>query len=386
MPYGYADIPDSIRTKPFWPIGRNIWRIFQQFGIDYWNKQRESIIGSEFVYKLLKERLNESILTAKEVMEGKIEKPWRVLTYTLFPPIVAIRSDTQQGTMLLLFGDSVDCTFVIIDDDTLETIFLLNCHLEDGIPVNWWFVNSDDELLERRHLKLGYKLKEIPKKSKNLETSAQSMISILKDIRNERTPDWSTSRYHIANIYISGAINSMLELSNYSAYTQMWDGLATYNKKFYGLPDYWFNFIPWPPMINALVNAGRRKFALRWASWTGNKLFINHIEDVILDWLKKDLPEIYEFALLKQWEDGIEFPTQSLVSSRQLIANYQNSGVYHLPPKGPLIHLNDLEIDIADAFKGYYLRVDHHTDPNEKVDKSKIISVGLGRDSKVLQD
>ncbi|MHA1231226.1 MAG: hypothetical protein ACTSRP_08300 [Candidatus Helarchaeota archaeon] len=385
MVFTYGDIPDSIRTKPFWPLGRIFWKLFQEYGLEFWNNQRKALIGSEIIYKLIKERLNESIQTAKEVMEGKIKKPWRVLTYTLFPPIVAIRSDTQQGTMRLLFGDSVDCTFVIIDDEYLETIFLLNCHLEDGIPVNWWFVNSNDELLERRHIKLGYKLKDIPKKSKNLTQSAQNMISILKDVRNERTAYWSNSTYHISNIYITGAINSILELSNYAAYCQMWDGIATAYKKFYNLHDYWFNFVPWPPLINALINAGRRKFAKRWAAWTGNKLFINHIEDVILEWLKSDLPEIYESAFIKQWERGIEFPIQSLISSQVLIENYKKTGIYHIETKGPKIHLEDLGIDISDAFKGYYLRIDHNFKP-KKIDPSVIVSIGLGRNTKIIQE
>jgi hypothetical protein len=387
MVYTYGDIPDSIRTKPFWPLGRNIWKIFQEFGMEYWNKQRETLIGAEIVYKLLKKRLNESILTAKEVMDGKIEKPWRVLTYTFFPPIAAIRSDTQQGTMRLLFGDSVDCTFVIIDDETLEAIFILNCHLEDGIPVSWWFVNSYDDLLERRHMKLGYKLKDIPKSSKNLNESAKNMISILEDVRNERTPNWSNSTYHVANIYITGAINSMLELSNYGAYTQMWDGLASANKRFYDLGDYWFNFIPWPPLIQALINAGRRKFANRWAGWVGNKLFINHIEDIILNWLKTDLPEIYEYAFVRQWEEGIEFPIQSLVSSRTMIKNFKENGFYHQQKtKGSKIKLDNLGIDMEEAFKGYYMRIDHNTKPNDKIDRSKIISIGLGRNSKILEE
>ncbi|MHA1311774.1 MAG: hypothetical protein ACTSWR_06960 [Candidatus Helarchaeota archaeon] len=385
MVFTYGDIPDSIRTKPFWPLGRTFWKLFQEYGINYWNKQKSTLIGSEIVYKLLKNRLNEAILTAKDVIDGKIKKPWRVLTYTLFPPIVAIRSDTQQGTMRLLFGDSVDCTFVIIDDESLETIFILNCHLEDGIPVNWWFVNSYDELLERRHLKLGYKLKDIPKKSKNLTQSAHYMMSILKDIRNERTPNWRNSTYHIANIYISGAINAILELSNYAAYCQMWDGFATAFKKFYNLNDYWFNFIPWPPLINALINAGRRKFAKRWGAWTGNKLFINHIEDIILNWLKNDMPEVYESAFIKQWESGIEFPIQSLISSRDLIKNFKENGTYHFKTSGHKIHLEDLGIDEHDAFKGYYLRIDHNFIP-QKIDPSYIISVGLGRNTKIIQD
>ena len=212
------------------------------------------------------------------------------------------------------------------------------------------------------------------------------MIKILKDIRNEKTPQWSSSTYHIANIFVSGAINTMLELSNYSAYAQMWDGFATASKRFYNLSDSLFNFIPWPPMINALVNAGRRKFTKRWAGWVGNKLFINYIENIIINWLKNDLPEMFELTFIKQWEKGIEYPIQSIISSRDLIKNHSESGEYFKPIKGPKIHLEDLGITMQDAFKGYYLRVDHRTNPKEKVDPSKIISIGLGRNSEVLQE
>ncbi|HUX98253.1 MAG TPA: hypothetical protein VMV49_01750 [Candidatus Deferrimicrobium sp.] len=263
------EVPDLF-LKSFLPLGKNIWRCFQRLGWDYWLKQSDLIRNGDLVFDLLKGRLNESILTAKEVMDGKLSKPWRVISYTLFPPIAPIRSDAQQGTMKLIFGESVDTTYVVVDDISMETLYLLNCHLEDGLPVDWWLVQPDDELMERRHLKYGFRLREIQQKMKDLPKAAFRMIDILRDVRNERTPYWSSSTYHCAVVYMSGAINTMLELSNFSTYAALWDGISA--KRVYHLPETWYDFIPNPPFLSSLLFTGRRGFSKRWASWTGNKL------------------------------------------------------------------------------------------------------------------
>ncbi|MHA1267769.1 MAG: hypothetical protein ACTSRS_21215 [Candidatus Helarchaeota archaeon] len=318
-----GEVPESY-LKSFLPLGKNIWRCFTQLGWEYWIKQSNLIRNGNLVFHLLKGRLNESILTAKEVLEKKIEKPWRVISYTLFPPIAPIRSDAQQGTMKLIFGESIDTTYVIVDDISLETIYLLNCHLEDGLPVDWWLVKPKDELMQRRHLKYGYRLREIQAHMKDLSKAAFRMIDILKDVRNERTPFWSSSPYHCAVVYLSGAINAMLELSNFETYTFLWDGLST--RRIYHLPEIWFDFIPNPPFLSTLLYTGRRGFARRWGSWTGNKLYIAHIEEIIRNWLKTEVPEIYELGLLEQWQYGIPYPKQSLISSQILLKNFLENG------------------------------------------------------------
>ncbi|MHA1757342.1 MAG: hypothetical protein ACTSVV_11270, partial [Promethearchaeota archaeon] len=38
--------------------------------------------------------------------------------------------DLNQGTMKLLFGESTDVTFIVINDYSREIFFLLNCHQE----------------------------------------------------------------------------------------------------------------------------------------------------------------------------------------------------------------------------------------------------------------
>jgi hypothetical protein len=378
-----GEVPDSF-LKSFIPLGKNIWRCFQKLGWEYWIKQSDLIKNGDLVFNLLKERLNEAILTAKEVIEGKVLKPWRIISYTLFPPICPIRSDAQQGTMKLIFGESVDTTYTVIDDIAMETMYLLNCHLEDGLPVDWWLVKPTDELLDRRHLKYGFKLRDLQKHIKDLSKASFRMVDILRDVRNERAPFWSTSAYHVAAVYLSGAINAMLELSNYSTYCTLFDGISA--KRVYNLPETWYDFIPNPPFLQTLLLTGRRSFSKRWASWLGNKLYLSYVEPVILEWLKSQVPELFEIGLVEQWKEGLPYPKQSLISSLVLLDNFKATGSYYVKNSDPKITYQDLGITLEEAFDGFYLRVDNETEPGEKVDSTAIISRGLGRKTKIYQD
>ncbi len=386
MVHDFGEIPDDIRTKEFFPLMKHVWRCFKELGWEKWEQQRDSIYDSNMVFDLLKYRLNESILTAKEVMQEKIEKPHRIMTYTLFPPIVAIRSDTQVGTMKLVYGFSIDTTYTIIDDVTQEVIYLVNCSLEDGMPVDWWFINYQDDVMNRRHLKYGYKLKEIPVSSKNLKNSSRYMSDILKDIRNERAPIRQSSSYHVGATYLSPAINQMLHLSNFESYGGFWDGIQSNNRKYFQMNDLFFIFYPWPPIMNSLMLAGRRAFIKRWSMWAGGKLYINHIEDIIIEWLKESNPEIFKVGLIDQIKVGIPYPRQSIISGLDLKKNLHNYGEYFWNGDEKRILIEDMDIELENAFEGYYLRVDNKTPITEKVDFSKIISIGMGRNSRILQD
>ncbi|MHA1386191.1 MAG: hypothetical protein ACTSR3_20755, partial [Candidatus Helarchaeota archaeon] len=129
--------------------------MFKEFGYQTILKFQD--ISEEIVYNVLKERLNMTIFTAKEVVQDKIKNPEQVLTYLLFPPVASIRTDLQQGTMKLLYGDSVDLSFIVMRDESEDIFFILSGHCEDGIPVDWWMTGSDDDLLTRRHSKIGIK-------------------------------------------------------------------------------------------------------------------------------------------------------------------------------------------------------------------------------------
>ena len=384
--HNFEEIPLEVRTREFFPLQKNMWKLFKDLGWEKYKTNRDNLLKGNLIYEILTIRLNEAILTARDVIEGKIEKPWRILTYNLFPPIVAIRSDVQQGTMKLIFGYDVDTTFVIADDLTQEVLFLLNCSIADGIPFDWWFINSEDEVLDRRHLKMGIKLRDIVAKSKtkNIVKSSLTLIDVLKDIRNERTPSRAHCTYHVATCWLSAAFNQAFELSNFEAYGGFYDGIAA--KDVYRLSDSLFCFVPWPPILRSLIYTGRRGFMKRWASWCGHKLLINGFEEFILNWIKTENPETFKTIFL----DGIEqipFPSDSLISKKTLIEHHKKSGLFFPEQENkPKINVKELNIEDHELFSGLYFRINHRTPNSTKIDDSFIISKGMGRKTQILQE
>ena len=385
MVHGLDEIPPDVRTKEFFPLQKNVWKLIKTLGWEKFKQHRKTLLEGNLIYNLLRERLTESILTAKAVIEGNIEKPWRILTYNLFPPIVAIRSDVQQGTMKLIFGHDVDTTFIIADDLNSEVLFMLNCGLQDGIPYDWYFIDSEDDVLERRHMKYGIKLRDMVKKShqKGIVKSSLNMIDILKDIRNERTPGRSQSTYHVATCWLSSALNQAFDLSNYEAYGGFYDGIGS--EAVYKLSDYLFCFVPWPPIMKSLLYAGRRGFMKKWSSWCGNKLLINQFEDSIIDWVKEKNPETYNI-IFNSGIENIPFPCDSLISKNVLVENHKKTGLFFSEQTQPGINLKNLSLTEEEWFKGLYLRVTPKTPNTTEIDDSYIISKGMGRNTKIMQE
>jgi len=385
LTYLLNDIPDSLRTKQYFPLGRHLWRIYKALGWDYLGKNIGSAINS-INYDLVKIRLNEAIMTAKATMDGKIPNPEIVIADTLFPPGGAIRADLQQGVMKLYYGDSTDCTYISIRDDTQEVCLMLNAHLEDGIPVDWWFIGSDDELLERRHIKLGYKLRDIPKKSKNLTEMGFKFIDILRDIRNERTPQWINSPYQTAAVWSTGAWNLGFEFSSYEGIAGLYDGVAA---KLYGFPDHWYSYVPWPPLVQTAIYSGRKKFILFSVGLMAeSRLYFQHLEEDWQDVTKTNFPEIWDVGIVQQWEKmGVPFPKQTLEC---VLPNYKDDKTFRTEkfewhyPSSPWITLDRLQMDLITALKGYYFDINHETDPEIADIPSKIISNGIGRNTEII--
>ena len=386
MAHSYNEIPDTIRTKRFFPLGRHLWRIFKDLGWDYLGSNIGEAINL-ISYDLVKIRLNEAIMTAKSTIEGKIKHPEITIADTLFPPGGSIRADLSQGAMKLYYGESVDCTYAGIRDDNQEICIMLNGHLEDGIPVDWWLVGQDDELLDRRHIKLGYKLRDIPKKTKSLTEMGFRFIDILRDVRNERTPQWSTSAYQSSVAWGTGAWNLSFEFSSFESIAGLYDGIAA---KTYGLPDQWYSYIPWPPIVQTAIYSGRRKFILFSVGlMSESRLYFQHVEPEWIDVTKRNYPEIWDVGIVKQWETmGIPFPIQSIDCQ---LPNYKKDKIYtdekfdwNFPP-GPWITLDMFHIDFNDLFKGYYFNINHETNPEEVKDiRPFIISTGIGRNTEII--
>ncbi|MHA1378114.1 MAG: hypothetical protein ACTSRG_07005 [Candidatus Helarchaeota archaeon] len=383
MTYSFSDIPDS-RTKFFYPLGRHIWKMHKELGYQYNMTLQNST--ADMIYPVINKRLDNTIYTTRKILEEKIP-PEKTLTFMLFPPVVTQRGDLTQGSMKLLYGESCDLTFVIINDSTDgEVFFILNGHSEDGIPVDWWLEKPDSELLERRHQKLGYKLRELPKIIKNQTKCGFRIIEVLKDIRNERTPQWEHSSYHIAMSWNSGMSNVLLEQSTWEGFAEIWDGV---NSKKLGLSDYWFCYVPWPAMINTLFGLPRHSWTLRITGlFLGHKFYLNGFEDIAVDWLKDNFPEVFDIAIKDQIEvEGIPLPWQTLeckppnLKNKKVIQNENFDFKYPKPEQ--FLKPSDLDLNLEDILKGVFLDITHET--KEKITKDLIISQGIGKDTVYLK-
>jgi len=385
MSYTYADIPDTIRTKKFAPLARHLWTINKHLGYEIIQKMIEAC--PEYIYPELKERLDSTIQTAKAIIEGNLKAPLKTITYVLFPPVISIRGDLGQGSMKLLYGESIDTTFVTLNDlKNGEIFFILNGHSEDGIPIDWWVAGPDDELLDRRHIKLGYKIRELPQKTKNVTQAGYKLIDILKDVRNERAPQFATSSYMIGMVYGTGMANVIAERSNWEAIANIWDGVRP---DIYGLPDYWFAFVPWPTLLKTLTFMSRRDFTLRLAGLsTGSQFSIQSIEEVGEIWLKDNFPEVWEISFINQVKQGIPLPRHTVnckLPDTKKKETYRDSLFDWKYPDNNFLNLEELEgigISLDEVVRGIFLDIDHEFEG--RPDRSKLISIGTGLKTQII--
>ncbi|MHA1832343.1 MAG: hypothetical protein ACTSWR_12475, partial [Candidatus Helarchaeota archaeon] len=268
----YGDIPD-FKTKKYFPMARNLMRTLYESGWEYLKMaMRETV---QDFYEIVKIRLEDAIQTSKEITNGNIKFSDQIFSYSLAIPIILIRTDLQQGTNVLLFGNSCDISFVVIDDLTSEIAFILNTHNEQGLPMSWFLIGHDDELLNRKHSKFGYKIRDISKKTKNLKKCGALLIDILRDIRNERSPKWNKSDYYTVMVQAGGVYNTGLEQSNYEVLDYIWDGI---NIDRIGWDRYMTFYHP-PTFLETLLKMDRHSFLLRLCGLSSNyKLYIHQMQ------------------------------------------------------------------------------------------------------------
>lgn len=402
--FQYGDIPDRFVMKEFYPLGRHTWDTFVELGVDYWEVGIDSLAKPGALYEFFNSRLNNSILTSKQVMDGTIteEQSQKVFTYSLFPPIFCIRSDLQQGMQKLLMGESVDATFILLDDQNQETFFMLNSHQEDGVPVDWFSIAPGDDLMERRHLKYGYKIKEFPKRMKNnLGKVAKGLIDILMDVRNERTPQWANSDYFVAIAWMGAAVNSINIISNHEAIVCLWDYFNA--KRKYGLPMEWIGYFPTPTMLNTFLFLNRPDFMLRFAGLaSGNNLYCMGLEEYIYDWFMKELPEMFKIIYERGW--GHDNPPDSRnygillpdAEGHCYPPNLKKKDAYDKeifdfefrPPhyaNYPKITIDTFKIDFETARHGVYTDISNHTTDKDEINESNVVSLGLAKDTKIIR-
>jgi hypothetical protein len=374
----YADIPDEWKIKPYLPLMPNLWQFYQELGwkrtTDYFKECQES------AYDFFEDRLNESIKTSELIFRGKIKKPEQVLSYVISIPPVTIRSDLIQGTTKLLGGDSFDVTWVALDDVSQEIFILLNAHCEDGIPVDWWMVRSDDELLNRRHMKLGYKIRNLPIRMKNFNKAASKIFDVLKDIRNERSPWWAQSDYTVSIVWVSYAVELFIQGSNYETLAKIYDGWAA--RELFGLPDTLFSmYSKLPSVLFSMFYAGKQSILSKLTHLTtGGHLYCQPIEERTLKRHKDSTPEIFDILKRRDMDKGVPFPIQSLTSTMPNIKRKSEPDTrFEVKyPGKKFINVEDMGLTFDELIQGVYFDITAETQPDEKLDESRVLSKGIG--------
>jgi len=387
--YHYGDVPDTILTKPFIPLGYNVYSLFREQGHEYLNKALNAL--SDKLYELGVARLDEAIMTSRALLAGTINRAEadRILLFAFFPPVITLEVDLQQGVNKLLYGEANSTAFCLINDITREIVFILCSHQEEGIPVDWWVTGPNDELLERRHLKYGVKIRDIPKKVKSIQKVGELLMDVLKDVRNERTPQFSAAPFVVCPVYGSAASNFLVENSNWEVLCGLCDGMNA--KDVYKLPDYWFCYVPWPPFVKTLSLLGRGNFAKRLAGLSTNfRLYSQPVEDEMIPYLKGLIPEVWDLNFIRKWRTrGLPTPQMTIECK---LADLTKKSTYEkeafdwtYPENLKPIFLEDLELDIEDALHGIFLNVTHETGKDTKIDKTSILSTGYGRKMRILR-
>ncbi|MHA1405456.1 MAG: hypothetical protein ACTSSI_16955 [Candidatus Helarchaeota archaeon] len=368
-------------NKYFMTLAPHMYRCFQELGAEF----VEALFPKfdEVQYDLINDRWTNMIKTSRDVMTGKFttDQASKMMLYTL-PHVISTRADLQTGLVKLMYGDSVDVTAVMLNDINFELVTAMNGHQEQGISVDWWVVGLNDEILDRRHRKIGVKLRDIYRKTKSIPKTARLILDVMKDIRNERTPQWSMSSYSIVMLHTSGLFNFFVEPSNYEVLGSVWDGYNS--KKYFGLKDWWFYFYPDLPLINSMALSGRRGFMSKLGGLTADKhLCLHAIEDRALSWIKNDLPEAYSSVVNYSWEIGIPTARMSLecdIGTKDNLLD-SNEDLNRKFPKGTRITREALNISEEESYKGYLTNIRDDDPLDIEISEKNLVSKGFGRDA-----
>ncbi|NVM04728.1 MAG: hypothetical protein HWN67_20580, partial [Candidatus Helarchaeota archaeon] len=157
----YKTIPDNLYTKKFIPLTPGVLWILQFIDWDEYESFLKYDISEE-AGRVLHGRMEDGIALEKAIEEGKITRKSETMVYWGFPPSLTIRADLHSSSSVMIYGPSHDISFLGINDITRECVLMFNIHMEDGFPVDWWYAYGDEDFFDRRHMKLGYKLREMP--------------------------------------------------------------------------------------------------------------------------------------------------------------------------------------------------------------------------------
>lgn len=374
----YNSIPDNVYSKPYLPLCTQVWKFFKH--IDWAEFDRIYDDFAEACIDELVMRMEEAIEVSKKYAEGKLPDAKKIITYWILPPVLAVRADLISGAIRLVYGNSADITFMGCSDFDKEVLFAINFHFEQGMADNYWVMRPGDELLDKRHMKLGTKLKDFPKEAPDFHSAGSKIRDILFDIRNERDPEHANAAYNVCLFLMSAGPNNGVCISNYDEYSFMWEGINSYKLNEQCNTDVLKDTIqfyePWPPMFLQLTRLNREMWIKRIAGLlTGKQLYFQYILNPNLF---KILP--VKEVLEKDWANGIPTPMQTI---KHELADYKNYRFGYKVPEGPRIHHEDFGLSLKEAMGGFLTDITWKSEP--PFDRSNLISIGHGLNTKILK-
>ena len=79
MPYSYGDIKETVKTKSYFPMNRNLMMVHEAMGWDYMEMALSETIQN--FYDIVRLRLEESIQTSKLLLDGKLPNANNIFSY-----------------------------------------------------------------------------------------------------------------------------------------------------------------------------------------------------------------------------------------------------------------------------------------------------------------
>ncbi len=363
--------------------------LYKKFGFERVNKFMRDF--SLVLHDWAQIRLDESIYTAKDLLSGKrsAEEAEKTFSHCFFPPVLGLRLDLTQGFIKLMFGGDRSMSFIGFDDQKLEVTFIVTVHCVNGYPVDWFVIGADinDEVFERRHMKRGMKLRDIPKKTKSMEKIAQLATDILLDVRNERSPEFADTPYSIGQIWGCCVLEAWCRPSCFETYSGIYDVLNA--KRLYNIGENLVTFYPMPSLLTTMLYLDRGSFIKKMVGLTSKgKLVLQPIEEEVRQsFLNEKIPDLLPFMKHK-WDNlGIPTPRQSVgciaPNLKDKKSYLDEDSLVFTRPIGEKMTLDTLNLTFDEALNGVYFDIDHET-PDEEISGEKIISKGWGRNTKFL--
>jgi len=385
------EIPEHYYMKKFLPLTENTFTLLRL--VESWKiyEKRYTEELADQVARAMKTRLDESFEASRsdQGREVKLERERETVCFWGYPPILPIRMDLQKLGTKMIYGSSTDISFACLSDIDRDLVFIFNLHVEENIPQEYWFLlkSEEPEIFNRRHMKLGIRLEDLGKKINNNIETARRIREILRDVRNERTPQWKDSAYYIAIFFLFGGGSISMEISNWEALGRTWDNVNTTK---HGLPDCIMNYEPLPPMLQMIFGLDRPLFIERLTKiLMNNQLYWTHTEKSSYERTKKENYEAYDLLVRYysyKFGIGIPFPSQSLKTQPPIYDKTLDkwTRMEFEIPKGPRIFYQDLGLSLEEAVSGVLFDITHENEVG-KVTRDNIISIGHGVDTKYLR-